>query len=161
MHRRARTLIEELQLKPHPEGGFYREIYRSTGSVHRGGSPEARTALTTIYFLLNAGSHSRWHRVKSDEAWHLYEGGPLELMLADPDVDQLQSVILQAAGRAAGPVHVVPANHWQAAAPRGDFALVGCTVAPGFEFSDFAFLRDMPEAADKLRRLNPKWAQLL
>ncbi len=161
MHPRARDLIESLQLEPHPEGGFYREIYRSAAIVQPAGSPAARSAVTTIYFLLTEGSHSRWHRVTSDEIWHLYEGGPLELMVTDPGIDHARSVVLQPAGRDIGPVHVVPANHWQAAAPLGAFALVGCTVAPGFEFSDFAFLRDQAGAADRLTRLEARWARLL
>lgn len=161
MHPRARELIENLHLEPHPEGGFYREIYRSAAIVQPAGSSQRRSAATTIYFLLTEGSHSRWHRVGSDEIWHLYEGGPLQLMLTDPDGERPRRVILKAASAEAGPVHAVPANHWQAAVPLGAFALVGCTVAPGFEFSDFAFLRERPEAADRLTRLEPKWAQWL
>lgn len=161
MHPRARELIETLKLEPHPEGGFYREIYRSAAIVHPQGSQQTRSAATTIYFLLTEGGHSRWHRVASDEIWHLYEGGPLELLLADPQVGRARSVILRPAGREAGPAHAIAAHHWQAAVPRGAFALAGCTVAPGFEFSDFAFLRDQPEAADRLTRLEPRWAQYL
>lgn len=161
MHPRARELIETLRLSPHPEGGFYREIYRSESIVQGTGSAQSRTAATTIYFLLTAGSHSRWHRVRSDEIWHLYEGGPLELMLTDPNVDRPHSVILQAASRDSGPVHAVAANYWQAAVALGDFALAGCTVAPGFEFADFAFLRAQPQAAEKLRRVRAEWARWL
>lgn len=161
MHPRARDLIESLQLKPHPEGGFYREIYRSAAVVQQTGSPERRRAVTTIYFLLTEGSHSRWHRVGSDEIWHLYEGGPLELMLTDPAMHQPRSVILQSASRDSNPVYAIAADHWQAAAPLGPFALAGCTVAPGFEFSDFAFLRDEPKAAVRLTRLDARWTRFL
>lgn len=161
MHMRARELIESLKLSPHPEGGYYREIYRSETLVHANGSSPTRSAATTIYFLLTAGSHSRWHRVRSDEIWHLYEGGPLGLMLTDPNVERAQSVILQAAGRETGPVHAIAANHWQAAVPIGEFALAGCTVAPGFEFADFEFLRDQPSAIEKLSRLDANWTQWL
>lgn len=161
MHPRARELIDALRLSPHPEGGFYREIYRSGSIVRPAGSAQPKSATTSIYFLLTEGAHSRWHRVGSDEIWHLYEGGPLELMLTDPDVRRAQSVILRAADRDCGPVHAVAAHHWQAAMSRGAFALAGCTVAPGFEFSDFAFLREHPQAADRLAQLNAQWAQWL
>lgn len=161
MHPRARQLIESLQLEPHPEGGFYREIYRSAAIVRPTGSPAARTAVTSIYFLLTEGCHSCWHRVGSDEIWHLYEGGPLELMLTDPDINRPRRVILHTASQDAAPVHAIPANHWQAAVPLGTFALAGCTVAPGFEFADFTFLRDRPQALARLTTLGARWAQLL
>ena len=76
-------------------------------------------------------------------------------------MNQPRSVILQTAGREAGPVHAIPAHHWQAAVPLGAFALAGCTVAPGFEFADFAFLRAQPQAAEKLRRVRAEWARWL
>lgn len=161
MHERARDLIDSLQLQPHPEGGFYREIYRSASAVQPAQSRPARSALTTIYFLLPEGAHSRWHSVSSDEVWHLYEGGPLELLIADAEVAALQSVVLQPASATHGPVCTIPAGHWQAARPLGAYALMGCTVAPGFEFEDFAFLRDAGAAAQKLTAVNPQWAALL
>src|SRR5689334_6643968 len=89
MNPRAAKLIDQLQLEPHPEGGFYREIWRSPTRVTAADRPE-RSALTTIYFLLAAGSFSAWHRVRSDEVWHWYEGGPLELLLASPDFSTVQ-----------------------------------------------------------------------
>lgn len=128
MHPRARQLIDTLGLQPHPEGGWYRQVFKSEEKVTRHADGAQRSALTTIYFLLVEGTHSRWHRVQSDEVWHLYEGDPLELMIRGSD-----SVILDAGRR----VHVVPARAWQAAYPRGAYALVGCTVGPGFEFADF------------------------
>src|SRR5215813_3351060 len=115
---------------PHPEGGFYRELYRSSSQVQPADDRPVRAALTTIYFLLPEGAHSRWHRVASDEVWHLYEGGPLELFQASPDGSAVQRIVLEPAGANAGPVHVVPAGHWQAARSRGPYALTGCTVAP-------------------------------
>ena len=84
MNARASELIRTLGLQPHPEGGFYREIWRSGIRVATAQRP-SRSALTTIYFLLAAGSFSAWHRVRSDEVWHWYEGEPLELLLATPD----------------------------------------------------------------------------
>lgn len=149
MHARAQALIVELGLQPHPEGGFYREIHRSEQRVQPlDGRPE-RSALTTIYFLLAAPAFSRWHKVASDEVWHLYEGGPLELRIADPAIERVNVVRLDRIGApGSGPVAVVPAGHWQAARPLGEYALIGATVGPGFDFADFAFLR----ASDVLAR---------
>lgn len=161
MHPRARSLIDDLKLQPHPEGGFYRELYRSTKTVQPADSRTARSALTTIYFLLPEGAHSRWHAVSSDEVWHLYEGGPLELLIADPKVDAVKSRVLQPASATAGPVYTVPAGCWQAARPLGPYALVGCTVGPGFDFVDFSFLRDAHAAAERMRHTRADWATLL
>ena len=143
MHPRAAELIATLDLRPHPEGGFYREIYRSASLVIPPDDRGPRAAVTTIYFLLPNGTHSRWHRVRSDEVWHLYEGGPLELLELRADASDLTRHRLASPREAAGwPVHTVRADHWQAARAIGDYALVGCTVAPGFEFADFRLLAD-------------------
>ena len=148
MSDRARHLIETLGLAAHPEGGHYREIYRSSQQVDRNGA--ARASVTTIYFLLRAGEHSRWHVVDSDEVWHFYEGAPLELITLDPTTPT--PVAHQLGPDEVARVSVVPAGHWQAARSTGDYSLVGCTVAPGFEFDDFRFVADLPnsEAASKL-----------
>jgi predicted cupin superfamily sugar epimerase len=139
---RAAELIRTLGLRPHPEGGHYAEVFRSAQQVEpRDGRP-LRPGLTSIDFLLRAGEFSAWHRVASDEAWHLLEGGPLRLWLASPALDSFSAVDLQGAGSAGAPRHVVPAHWWQAAEPLGDFAYVGATVGPGFDFADFAFGRD-------------------
>lgn len=142
MHARARALITKLGLTPHPEGGFFREIYRSQSQVQPQDSRPLRSALTTIYYLLPADACSRWHCVRSDEVWHLCEGGPLELRIADPQLACIDVVRLETANAGSGPVGIVPADHWQAARALGDYALVGCTVGPGFEFEDFVLLRD-------------------
>lgn len=160
MNPRADLLIQQLGLAPHPEGGFYRESFRSTARVHAGGRP-SRSALTTIYFLLAAGSFSAWHRVRSDEVWHWYEGEPLELLLASPDFSVVQRHGLGPVGSSTEPLITVPADWWQAARPLGEYALCGCTVAPGFEFADFSFLRDDPEASAALQRFAPELASLL
>jgi len=125
---RAQQLIDALGLQPHPEGGWYRQLFKSPSRVTRQSDGADRSAITTIYFLLVEGTFSRWHRVDSDEVWHFYEGDPLELLIrgAEP-------VILDADNR----VHVVPAHAWQSAHPRGAYTLAGCTVGPGFEFEDF------------------------
>jgi predicted cupin superfamily sugar epimerase len=160
MHPRARTLIEQLQLEPHPEGGYFRELYRSEMQVEPGDGRPARAALTTIFYLLTDGSHSRWHCVRSDEVWHLYEGGPLELLLAPPELQRIERVRLGAVGIESGPVHTVPALWWQAARPAGAYALAGCTVGPGFDFEDFSLLADDPTARRLLARLDPALAGL-
>jgi predicted cupin superfamily sugar epimerase len=127
MHPRAQQLIDQLALTPHPEGGWYRQIWKSDERVTRRADGADRSALTTIYFLLVEGTYSAWHRVQSDEVWHFYEGDALELLTRD-------SVTRLDAGNR---VHVIRANEWQAARPLGAYVLVGCTVGPGFEFEDF------------------------
>lgn len=142
---RVRDLIRELALVRHPEGGWYRELHRSAVGVRREPDGAARSALTTIYFLLGTGEISRWHRVAGgDEAWHFYEGAPLELLGFAPD--GTQATRWRLADDAASRMRVIPAGWWQAARPTGDYALVGCSVGPGFEFADFTMLRDLPAA---------------
>lgn len=160
MNPRAAWLIQHLRLAPHPEGGFYRETWRSESRVTVPGRPE-RSALTTIYFLLAAGSFSAWHRVRSDEVWHWYEGEPLELLMASPDCRELRTLKLGPADETISPAATVPAGWWQAARPLGSYMLSGCTVAPGFEFEDFTFLRDEPAAAAELKSRAPDLAALL
>jgi uncharacterized protein len=160
MNPRASELIHTLDLKPHPEGGFYRETYRSASRVKEAARPE-RSALTTIYFLLAADSFSAWHRVRSDEVWHWYEGEPLELLLASPDFSTIQRRRLGPVNADIEPVMTVPADWWQAARPLGAYVLCGCTVAPGFEFEDFTFLRDHAAATEALQICAPELASLL
>ncbi len=155
MDPRAAQLIADLALVPHPEGGYYRQIYRSTSTVQPDDGRGARTALTTIYFLLPAGEVSRWHVVTSDEVWHFYEGAPLELLTADRDFTQ---VVRHRLGPPAGgqqPAHVVAAHDWQAAHSTGAYTLVGCTVGPGFEFGDFTMLAERTGEAARVRREHP------
>ena len=160
MNARATELVRVLGLVPHPEGGFYRETWRSPLQVEVPGRPP-RSAVTTIYFLLTAGGFSAWHRVRSDEIWHWYEGEPLELLLASPDGGTVRSHTLGPVAAGSEPVLTVPAGWWQAARPRGSHALCGCTVAPGFEFADFTFLRDDAQATEALRRTAPALLALL
>jgi uncharacterized protein len=162
MHPRAAELIATLALRPHPEGGFYREVHRSTSQVVPTDGRGARAALTTIYFLLPGGTASRWHRVTSDEVWHLYEGGPLELLELDGEARHLVRHRLGKIGDAnAAPVRTITAGAWQAARPLGDYALVGCTVGPGFDFADFRMLADDPVLASMVRRAWPEVASLV
>jgi predicted cupin superfamily sugar epimerase len=124
-------IIRLLGLKPHPEGGHFLETYRD---APRGG----RAASTAIYYLLARGERSHWHRVDATEVWHYYAGSALRLEIAASDNGPIERVTLgpDIAG-GAQPQAVVPANAWQAAESLGDWTLVGCTVAPGFEFAGF------------------------
>lgn len=157
---RAAELIALLRLQPHPEGGHYRELFRAAAAVACTDGRGTRSALTTIDFLLARGQFSAWHRVRSDEVWHLLEGGPLRLTLMPPSLDRIETVELGAADGGRTPRRVVGAGWWQAAEPLGDYAYCAATVAPGFEFADFSFLRDDPSARDALRRLSPDLVRL-
>jgi uncharacterized protein len=158
---RAGDLVRELGLAPHPEGGWYREIFRSVHTVQPADGRPSRSALTSIDFLLTAGQHSAWHLVRSDEAWHLLEGGPLGLWLMPPELDRVESITLATGHAVHRPRHVVPAHWWQAAEPLGEFAYVGATVGPGFEFADFAFGRDDAALGAALRTQAPDLQRLL
>jgi predicted cupin superfamily sugar epimerase len=152
---RAAELVAQLRLVPHPEGGHYREVFRSPSTVTPADGRGARAALTTIDFLLARGAFSAWHRVASDEVWHLLEGGPLRLWTLAGD--RVERTDLGPALRR----HVVAAGAWQAAEPLGDFAYVGATVGPGFDFADFAFGRDDGALRATLARLAPDLQRLL
>lgn len=158
---RASELIAALQLQPHPEGGFYREIWRAPLAVAPDDGRSTRRALTSIDFLLLRGQFSAWHRVASDEVWHLLEGGPLRLWLMAPALDRVQVVELAPVDASRRPRHTVPAQWWQAAEPLDDYAYTAATVGPGFEFADFAFLRDDADALATLRRLDATLTRLL
>ena len=161
MDPRAAHLFAALGLQPHPEGGFFRETFRSTHAVRPADGRPDRAALTTIHFLLVSGAVSRWHRVASDEAWHFYEGAPLDLWQADAEADAVEVVRLgRFDGAGTVPAHVVPAGCWQAARTTGAYTLVGCTVGPGFDFDDFEMLADQPALAAAMRR-HPGAADLL
>lgn len=155
---RARHLIDSLGLQPHPEGGWYAEVFRSTRVVQTADGRPPRAALTTIDFLLEAGQASAWHRVRSDEVWHLLEGDSLTLWLLPPAGGPLQQVVLSAGTRRQ---HVVPADWWQAAEPGAAYAHVGATVGPGFDFADFTFGRDDEALRATLQALAPGLARLL
>ncbi|MDQ8732049.1 cupin domain-containing protein [Bradyrhizobium sp. LHD-71] len=127
----AADIVARLELKPHPEGGHYRETFRDPRTDTQG-----RAASTAIFFLLARGERSHWHRIDAVEIWHHYAGAALALEIVDSG--QRRSVRL-GPGLAAGetPQAVVPAHAWQAAHSTGDWTLVGCTVAPGFDFAGF------------------------
>jgi len=127
----ADAVIRLLDLKPHPEGGHYRETFRDPAA-----SNDGRAASTAIYFLLRRGERSHWHRVDAAEAWHWHAGSALELKINSGGATD---TVRLGADLAIGerPQAVVPAQAWQAAESLGDWTLVGCTVAPGFEFEQF------------------------
>jgi predicted cupin superfamily sugar epimerase len=127
----AAEIIRLLTLEPHPEGGWYRETFRDEAG------PDGRARSTAIYYLLEAGQRSHWHRVDAVETWHFYSGAPLALRLAPPRGPP--ETLALGADLAAGerPQIVVPQGWWQSALSLGAWTLVGCTVAPGFEFAGF------------------------
>jgi len=127
----AGDVIARLGLQPHPEGGHFRETWRA-----RAASGE-RAAGTAIYYLLAAGEKSHWHRIDADEVWHFYAGAPLNLLVAAQGEEAVAHVLGTDLAGGEVPQAVVPARQWQAAESTGAWTLVGCTVAPGFEFSGF------------------------
>jgi predicted cupin superfamily sugar epimerase len=128
----AGDIIRLLDLQPHPEGGHFRETFRDPRT-----DADGRSASTAIYFMLKAGEVSRWHRVDAAEVWHWYAGAPLELSIAENDRIIAKLTLGSGLGDGQRPQAVVPARHWQSARSLGAWTLVGCTVAPGFEFSRF------------------------
>lgn len=159
---RAAELVRRLNLIPHPEGGHFREVFRSSEEVMPGDGRTSRSALTSIDFLLTRGDFSAWHRVSSDEVWHFLEGGALRLWLIPPTLDTVHAATLGTLDdRGSVPRHVVPAGWWQAAEPLGDYSYVGATVGPGFDLSDFAFLRAEAPASAQLAALRPDLRRLL
>lgn len=127
----AAAVIAMLGLKPHPEGGHYLETYRDP-------APEGgRAHSTAIYFLLAAGERSHWHRIDASEGWHWYAGAPLGLGIADDDGNVARILIGQDLAAGERPQYVVPPGVWFSAESLGAWTLVGCTVAPGFEFAGF------------------------
>jgi uncharacterized protein len=142
-------VIHRLGLVPHPEGGYYRETFRSPLTLDL---PDGRrrSASTAILYLLSPGVRSVWHRVGSDEVWHHYDGGPLLLHLLGTGTRLLDQ---------SDPQIVIPAGVWQAAEPESEGVLCGCTVAPGFDFADFEMgsaeelMREFPDDEGLIRRV--------
>lgn len=156
---RARELARILELAPHPEGGAFRETFRSARVVRT--DDRERSALTLIDFLLVEGEASRWHRVASDEAWCWLEGEPLELWTM-PDADGPATLqVLGPVANGVRPTAVVPAGAWQAARTTGAYTLVSCAVGPGFDFADFEMLADLPDDAARTRALGGAAAALV
>jgi predicted cupin superfamily sugar epimerase len=127
----AQQIIRALDLKPHPEGGYYRESFRD------GGAEGGRAYSTAIYFLLRAGEVSHWHRVDAAEVWHFYCGAPLELEMQIHNGARSRHILGPGIKSGQRPQIVVPPFAWQSARSLGPYTLAGCTVAPGFEFAGF------------------------
>ena len=161
MPSRTEELTASLALAPHPEGGWFREWFRSPERVMPGDGRGERSATTSIWFLLPPGGRSRWHVLRSDEQWTFVEGEALELMTLHPDGGTTRVHRLGPSGVGAAPSLIVPAGTWQAARAAEGYALVACTVSPGFEFEDFRLLSDDPAAAARLRALGAGAAALL
>jgi len=155
-------LVQLYQLLPHPEGGYYKETYRSGVMVNKNALPDSFTSdksvSTAIYFLLEKGNFSAFHRIKSDECWHFYAGETLHIYVISPE--GIFSTIKLGSNFEAGEVFqaVVPAHSWFASepAPNSNFSFVGCTVAPGFDFEDF----EMAKAA-ALSTIFPAHAEMI
>ena len=158
---RADELIRSLALKPHPEGGHYREFFRSGAAVSPGDERGRRAALSAIYFLLGEGGANRWHSVRSDEQWTFLEGGPLELVVLDRGTFRVTVHRLGPSSGGETATAVVPGGCWQVARAPGSHTLVACTVGPGFDFADFEFMADNAAAAARLRAEAPALARFL
>lgn len=138
----ARFWIDTLKLEPHPEGGYFRETYRAKDTIPQAGLPSrysgSRVLSTAIYYLLERGDYSAFHRIRSDEVLHFYTGGPLEVHMLDERGHTVAEL-----GHDVGNGHVlqcvVPAGSWFAMTPKDseEYSLIGCTVSPGFDFLDF------------------------
>jgi len=161
VHPRAEELIRTLGLQPHPEGGWYREVFRSVRRVQPFDARGSRHSLTLIYFLLVDGAHSRWHRVASDEAWSWVEGDALELHHIDAALTQATAQTLAAPGEGVEAAAVIPAGDWQAARTTGAYTLVTCSVGPGFDFVDFRMMSHDPAAAEAVRTRLPDAAAMI
>ena len=135
-------MVAAWQLQPHPEGGWYREVQRSAIQVQRPDGAQ-RSAITTVLFLLQANDVSRWHRVDGgDEIWTFISGAPLSLFRHRQEANTSEELELSSVN----PVACVDAGVWMAARSQGDHSLVSCCVGPGFQFDDFAMLREQPIA---------------
>ncbi len=136
-------LIAQYQLQPHPEGGWYKETYKSNEQIPANALPArflgSRAFATAIYFLLEQGNFSAFHRIKSDECWHFYTGDPLCIYVLQPDGNLQVTELGNNSSRGQVFQFIVPANCWFASRPAagGRYSFVGCTVAPGFDFADF------------------------
>ncbi|HVT52166.1 MAG TPA: cupin domain-containing protein [Dongiaceae bacterium] len=159
----AADIVKQLGLQPHPEGGYFRETYRAAEAIPIVGLDRryggARAISTAIYYLLEAGQRSALHRLASDEIFHFYAGEPLRIIEIAPDGGFTETLLGADFAAGAIPQHVIPAGAWFGAVPTGRFSLVGCTVAPGFDFADFelgetaALLAAFPQHEAWIRRL--------
>lgn len=143
MNEKAKQYIQKLQLKKHPEGGYFKEIYRG-GEMILIDPPDRRLKRnysTSIYFLLEGKQVSKFHRLKSDEIWHFYDGSPIKIYIIDEKGKLSENILGKKMDDEAKYQTVIRKNNWFAAEliNKKSFSLVGCTVSPGFDFSDFEF----------------------
>lgn len=164
MHPKAQHYVDEFGLLPHPEGGWFKETYRSSGVIPQPvleGFGGERPFSTAIYFLITAGNFSAFHRIKSDEMWHFYDGAGLLIHELTTDGAYHEHRLGLYTAKVESPQLMIPANSWFASEvmPSGSWCLVGCTVSPGFDFADFemgtelGLLETYPEHASLIRRL--------
>ncbi|ETR74204.1 MAG: hypothetical protein OMM_00398 [Candidatus Magnetoglobus multicellularis str. Araruama] len=161
INKHAAQLIQRLDLVKHPEGGYYREVYRSESVFVSPKNGQKRHAMTDIFFLLLAGQKSRFHRIIHDEIWHFYKGDPLTLIDIQADNLEMSRITLGNTNSQLTFKHWIRGYNWQSAYTNGEYSLVGCTVAPGFEFDDFSFLHDNPEASRRIINKYPELKEFL
>ena len=151
------SIVEALGLQAHPEGGFYKETYRSKGSISKeelgGDYKGSRNYSTSIYFLLTSENFSAFHKIKQDEIWHFYDGSPIRLHMIDPLGNYSMQLIGRDLGNGELPQFIVPGGYWFASevSESDSFSFTGCTVAPGFSFEDF----ELP-SRNELSKLYPQ-----
>jgi uncharacterized protein len=150
-------LIEKYHLQPHPEGGYFCEVYRSEQKLLSPVANEKRNTISHIYFLLKQGQFSRFHKVLHDEIWNFYGGSPLRVIEFD-GVNIKEKVIGK---ENESYFSVVKGGVFQAAESTGEFSFVGCSVAPGFDFKDFSFINDEPEVLHELKRNHSNYDYLI
>lgn len=159
-------IIEYLGLQPHPEGGFYTEVYRSEGIIEtpKDNFPDGRHFSTSIYYLLESGDQSHFHRIKSDEVWHHYAGSPITIHMITPAGSYRKIHIGKDIETGQKPQQIVPANYWFGVTvdEPDSYALCGCTVSPGFDFEDFemaereTLLDQYPKHDEIIKKLTQK-----
>ncbi|MDO8644098.1 MAG: cupin domain-containing protein [bacterium] len=160
-------LVKLYEMKPHPEGGFFKETYRSSGVIPKNGLPEKfkgdRSYSTAIYYLLSEGGKSKLHRLVTDEMFHFYLGDPLTVVEIRPDGKVLKTIVGPDVIAGQKVQHVIPAGHWFGAFvnPGSRYSFIGCTVAPGFDFEIFEMgnkeelLKQFPQAKKEINLLMP------
>jgi len=160
MSEEVRKIIDRLELKKHPEGGFYKEVYRSIGEskvdIDRG-NIVTRNFATSIYFLITSDEFSAFHKIKQDEIWHFYQGNPLTIHMLSKELGY-QSKVVGHLQDTSEPQFIVPANTWFATEVNivNSYALVGCGVAPGFSFDDFELAKK-----DELEKEYPEYKDII
>jgi len=160
--KRIEEIIKLLNLTPHPEGGYYRETYRSSGTIPESSLPSGikgeRSYSTAIYFLLTSENFSAFHKIKQDEIWHFHEGSSLEIHIISGNGNYSKAVLGLNLSKGEAPQVIIPAGNWFAAnvIEENSYSLVGCTVSPGFDFNDF-------ELADKNKLLAkfPRFSEII